>query len=402
MFGAISLLRPFGPTPLWAADFTSLTPGSVSLAGYGLSFSRASTATVQINATTVTTGIAVDAARAGRLSASDFVGYVHERQSINRVADSVNLSSANWTAFFGSVTRTAGYAVSPDGTSNGTRCEAPSGVALAETAASGSFTRMSGFVWLRAPTGTSQGGSHVYYVAPATRSFDTATRSTTWEKWTSSTSHVANTSSYHSVADGRDFSGSGGLAAGARDIVVWGAQREELAYSTEYIPTSGSAVTRSMDRLYRSVGNDLINLGRLSLEINCRPKASTAGYHLMDPYLWYYDANNNARVVYSTGAVVVRIGGVDYTTPVAMSWAANDALDIYIAAGGSIATDVRYRVNGGSRTVLTTGTPTSFGSLNFTGALEIMCSSADSAKSLTAWITRLAAYNLGERPTWAN
>jgi len=82
----------------------------------------------------------------------------------------------------------------------------------------------------------------------------------------------ANTSTNIQFAFGKARSSVGGSsqAETATDFLVWGAQLEKASYPSSYIPTSGSAVTRTVDKCFNGGDVNLFNLteGTFFLDVN--------------------------------------------------------------------------------------------------------------------------------------
>jgi hypothetical protein len=73
-------------------------------------------------------------------------------------------------------------------------------------------------------------------------------------------------------------------------------------------------------------------------------------------------------------------------------------LEIFVVAGGSLATVVKYRVNGGAATVPAI-TGSALGNFAPAGALDILCDGT--AKQWSAWLYNVAFYRSGRSPSWA-
>jgi hypothetical protein len=82
-----------------------------------------------------------------------------------------------------------------------------------------------------------------------------------------------------------------------------------------------------------------------------------------------------------------------------MSWSTGDLVELWVAAGGGTACDVKYRVNGGAVTTLSTGSPTAFGAITVAGALDLLCNGT--SNQFTAWVRRIRTFRSDSAPSWA-
>ena len=249
-----------------------------------------------------------------------------------------------------------------------------------------------GSCWKRSVSGsvtmqTTLGGASVNAVV------DSLT--TSWQR--RAVAHVEASASWTMLpTDGHDWSAQGGVAAGARDEVVDCVQTELGLYATEYIHTTAGSAARSGERLYHPSGAALLAGGQLRLEVALQPKGARADYPAV-VYLWFVDASNYARIDPTTGVLTVAIGGATNTTS-ALTWAAADLLELWVAAGGGAATVVKFRVNGGAVTTCTI-TGSALGALAVPGALDLLCSGT--GNQFTAWVRALRAYRAAATPGWA-
>jgi len=380
----------------FSADFTTQSVGGGSVSGYGLSFSRASSGhSVQTGTSTIVAGGTLtsnDVPRFGRGLDANNVALVFEETSTNQVLDSRNLSASSWSNA-GSPTVTSGQ-TDPTGGTAAYRIQCASGAGRGETNATGTSAAVTGSAFLRATSGTDQPNFNVF--KSTGRVATNITLTTTYQRVKLLGGTGAAASSIVPV-DGRDWSAIGGVAAAAHDCLVDFTQREFLRYATEPIVTSGGAATRSGERLWLATGsNALASDGSLRCYVKLRPKGSSSDY-ANDMRFWHVDANNHAEVVASTAAVKITIGGTAYTTATAASWAANDLVEFWIAAGGgSNATVVKYRVNGGTITTLSTGSPPTQAAITIASTLDLLCNGT--SNQFTAWVEKIEFYQTGQSP----
>lgn len=364
-------------------DFTSLTAGAVASLPGGLSFSRASAATVQAGTSSVvTSGITTDVPRAGRRLDSDSIGLVIEETRTNWVKDARNPTTANWTAGTGAAP-SSGF-TGPDGSANAYRHNIASGTLsryVHLTLLSGTTTAS---IWL---TRGSVGAT--YQIAGiGTPLFGTAP--SVWTRYAASTTGATLD---FIVCDGRDLSGSGGTTAGARDDLIDCVQEETGAFATEFINTSGATATRQGERLWLPSATSVVSAGRLTLEINFKAKSAPSQFGAA-ARLWTSGADY--AEISSAGTLTVSIGGS--TNTCAINWAQYDSVDIFVAAGGSTATTVSYRTNGGAKTSPAI-TGAALGNVSTAGALDLLCNGT--ASQLNAWVYGIKAYRPGVKPSWA-
>lgn len=377
-------------TLIQAFDFTALSAGACTLPT-GLSFSRASSGySVQTGTSTLVASGGItsnDAPRCGRRLDADAIGLVLEEARTNTALDSNNL--AGWTLF--NSTRGGSTTTAPDGgTTPGT-----ADILFGSAANSDGVTRfpVANYLttdsvtlscWWKLAVGST--GPNLDDPSGSIGGFPMGA-SAAWTR-TAATDSIASTSRGIYVRNTAQISGLRGWLAYA--------QVELGKFVTEVIPNSGASTTRAGERLFAASAASYVASGRLGFEVWLRPKAAPANYPAA---IRLWTRGTDYAEISTAGALTISIGGSTNTTAAAsFAWAAYDTVQIFISAGGSSASVVSYRVNGGS-VVHPTVTGSALGSVSAGGALDILCSNTSS--QLSAWMTRLAFWKGAAKPAWA-
>lgn len=391
------IAMPFDVLCEW--DFTRPTGGAGTLTA-NTTFSRAGIAgdTVQLGENSWTTvPNAAGQPKYGRpLNALPFMLCMEEARTngIAYARDFAQLSA--WTPF-GSITPTTGRPDAAGGT-GATRITAASGTnGLGETTALPMTTAACVSAWVK--SNNSSGPNTNLFATTAGRLATTANPGAVWQRVS-----VARSIGSDNVAlvplDGRDWSGIGGLVAGARDVDIDLAMREAGLFPTSAIITAGGATSRAANLCGMS-SRYMLDSSRFGVEIVLYPMAARGQYSGAVTVVDHL--NCNVTVSQTTGAVTVKVGGNTYTTAGTITWAANDLVEIWVEFGGGVLpTAVKARINGGVVVTLSTGSPPTQPALITSGSSFTICSNIFGAGiSFSAWVRRVRTYRAGRRPLWA-
>lgn len=370
--------------PFWEIDFTRATPGYSTTAPSGLVYSRASCDdSVQTGTSTaVICPTQADVMKFGRALDAWDVGLLIEGPCTNEVSDARALATANWSPD----ATLDGAQANPFGTAGGAyRVQIASGAVFRENPSTGSSTVFTLSQWIRGATPNAN-----IYMNVGPRVATSATSPGVWSRIAIVGSQGSPNRSIAVPADGRDWTSIGGVAAGARDVYVDAVQREARAYATSFVPSgTRNGALLQLPALTRGSG-------RISLDLRLRPMGARTAYSATT-YLWYVDASNYAAFVPSTGVLTIAIGGATNTVTLP-AWAQYVLLDLYVGAGGGVATLVKYRLNGGA-TVTLVVTGSALGAMAAT--TTTLLSQSASAGHLDAWLYRARVWRPGLTPAWA-
>lgn len=180
-----------------------------------------------------------------------YIGRLDEPSRENLCQASNSFAAPDWSANSTVSTVTTGAALGPDGNLSATQLDGLTGEALIDvlSGAPSINSRYSVSIWVRADINLidSQIKLGIRFTGGASPSTKLAQIKVTkeWQRF-----------SYSFLVDRSDYTGAQFILQFDSDetIYVFGAQAEIGAYSTSYIPTSGSSVTRSGD-VYSEVSN---------------------------------------------------------------------------------------------------------------------------------------------------
>ena len=327
-----------------------LTTGSLPS---GLTLTRASTATVQTGTTAVTTGVAVDVARFGRLLDADTTALIIECARTNLSLSSEAPASAGWfpgslivttypdgTAPNGSTTTACKHAVTSPGYSRYSQYSATTGIKY-------SFS-----MWHQSPSGTFTGR---WQTGSATATFSCTTA------WARVTGQYTSTGVLFYLTP---------AISDTQTMRTWGHQVEVGDAPSSYIPTTlGATATRQGERLVAT--GTLTANGRLDWNVILRPRGSSSEYITDGTTVtcWYVDSNNKASWNSTTRLLTITVAGVTNTCTLA-AWSRHDYVRLLISCGVT-ATVVKQRVNSGSVSSLAI-TGSALAAINAT-SMDVLC-----------------------------
>lgn len=377
-------LRPAVSSLGWAVD---------TVAPAGCTYTRAaSPGTVQLGASglydlTLFAGVA-NLLVSGRASDSWDVGLLLGEARTNEVLAGRNFSAGSWVTA-GTVTRTTGQSDAFGGT-GATRVQVSSGVHVLAETGTGTLSALTASAWVKGVAPNFNVFRSTTPVVAAT----TAGSVGAWGRVSVAHNALGGASSVEPV-DGRDWSGVGGLVAGARDVMLDACQREAGGYPDEFIPTAGAAATRAASFLSlpgAMLASRLIG-GRVGILRHVRFKGARSEYS-GTRYLWWLDANNHVSFAPATGVVTVTIAGATNTTS-ALTWSRHSEGQVFVEMGAGVSY-VAILIDG-VRTV-----PSVAGSaLGSLSAGDLYVGSSNVGGHSCAWNYFAGFYAPGTRPSWA-
>lgn len=416
---------------LFQADFSALSLGahdaSTFLSETGLDYLRTTNGNggtpyksniVQTSESTVVAGLGANVAGIGSPGGS-VKGLVVQNNIAQWVGSTIGVDSPRdlaiaW-AFGGSDTVTSDIIAGPDGITPGGGNKG----ACREQIPSGGFSRYGVFgtgttpytfsAFLRNVSGGDTTQQQMVYIdnyPPAgTSKIVNVTGNTTWQRVVLKT--LGNSLQYLAVSDCRNYQPYGGLSASARDIYVDYILLTEGNIAFEPIPTAYTY--RYNDRLSYATGSNLVSSGRMKYYVAFYPKGASTDdvYARYEPgvtsvssswYLWSAGTGTNdyARINGTSKKLEVRINSSTGTSNNAVSWSAQDFVEIYMELGGSVASSAKYRVNNGSWNDL--DLTTTFGTIAPSGSIKLLHNSAISSPDeadcgqLTCWLKEVRFY----------
>ncbi len=360
-----------GTPPLAHVDFSALPLGPMSaadfLAATGFTFERASASTVQTSANGIDSTGDVDDACIGDAGYGRGLVIQHNTKNLIGAIPGGNtprdLSSAEWLAGSVGITVTPAYAAGPDGVTPGVGCTRII-TSTDQYGPTGSFIdsrRRCFSSWQRSKDAASNGDMQQEWNSGGTVGdvdFTLRAASNTWGRLVMKSNGASG--AYWTPVESYSTLPHGGVAATARDVLVDFCQFQEGNFATEAIPFA--ATVRDCDQLSYADASALIDAGQLRMYAKCEPLfATTDGicYHgsgsdgVSDyAYLASWDSGTGYIYCYRpTGILFAHVNGTSISGD-AMTWAANDTVEFYVAVGAGIPTKFFYRVNGGSWTDL--------------------------------------------------
>jgi len=171
-----------------------------------------------------------------------------EPQSTNLVTYSEDFSQ--WTSGGGTITTQSGF-LAPDGSNNAIK------ITSSDISAASSYFALTGLNLTETNTRTIyaktvSGTGTVKLLSHNSNTNNTFTLTENYQRFEVNTTASATGLTFFY---GVDFRGGTTLS----EVIIWGAQAEDLSYATSYIPTNGSTVTRDADVCNNSGSSDLIN-----------------------------------------------------------------------------------------------------------------------------------------------
>ncbi len=385
------------PGVIFDADFSVQEVGAAVLPSR-LSFSRSGVrAVADYFNNRVILGLATDVAGISRTLAG-YAGLRFEPTRTNIIQDSRAIDAATWNAGSAAVTFPDDSA-GPDGLVKADRTTTNTNAKFSRFWLLGSQTNKFAYsFWKRAVSGSYGAGVVISAIAATTES---GALSTNWTR-VSGVTNIANSN----VQLGPLNSSSNGNAGVS--IVSDMHQIEVGRYTTSYIDTSGGTGTRNGERLYVSTGSSIVNSGAIGIYIRltvpCAATSTVTDGYLSDSTavrLWT-DANDATTYVEmgtASAGLTISVGGVLNTCASgAFVFVAEDIVEIFVQCGGSVASKVSWRKNGGATTKPTVSGSV-LGTIAPSGAIELLCNGT--TQQFGGCVHQVSFYNKGTYPAWA-
>jgi hypothetical protein len=201
-----------------------------------ITFTRASTATYVDSDWLIKTAATNTPRFDHNPTTGESLGLLIEESRTNKFTYSQNFSNAAWTKQSGMAVAANVSIAAPDGTYTAftvNRSASDQYLYAVPANSAGTYTIS---VWARTIAGTSQIAQSCYNGTTFLGNIHTVT--TTWQRFASTITYTGATCSWYPASP---------VAAVDSNVVIWGAQLENGAFATSYIPTSAAAVTRQAD-----------------------------------------------------------------------------------------------------------------------------------------------------------
>jgi hypothetical protein len=246
-----------------------------------LSVTRATTAT-RVNSAGLIESVASNVPRLDYTNGS-CPSILVEPQRTNLLRYSQDLTQWDIFAASGAITRTANYAISPDGTSNATRIQNSGGTTVQWTYQNILHSTNVFTLWYKRTGSVNQ--TFRIFSNNGTNHSPNITATDTWQKYTYSFSGLLTIP----VGITTDSSGN------ASDILIYGGQIEAGSYATSYIPTTSASVTRNADVISKTGISSLI--GQTEGTLFCDVLISSIEPSIFHTFISIYGNLNNRVVI---------------------------------------------------------------------------------------------------------
>lgn len=382
---------------LFKADFSALALGAMSALNFynatGLTFSRTTKSTVQVSSDSLVKTVAIDEAAIGSPDGTK-KGLVIQQKTRNIGGgpgdDAPRNLSVTWTNGT-AATVTPNYQAGPDGITPNvgsgilgcTRVSGASGTygPYGSTAILNTTTPVCFSAWERSTNAAGGGGNMQMGANPnsinANAKATIRSASDTWARMT--LLKGATLENAITTVDCRDYTVVSGATAQARDVLVDYVMFELGNFPTE--ATETGLTNRGADTVVHGALPSLYSSGRMRAYFAFYPKHASTDVPVCNDgtnstsadkyYLLAKDSNTYVRIDVATMKVEIKTSAVSFHTSTnAMSWAAQDLVEIFIEMGSS-ATNIWYRLNSAGAWNVLTSAGSSLAALSATGAAYI-------------------------------